>query len=311
MIGTILQVFTQDGILRALVSTNLGSNEVQVISIDGKVRGAIKCLYTVKYQDELIGCIFDFTREGKEWIPVHFVSKVEIVQKLIKADVSEPREVWKHLGGICSVESLEWGDYHLNARELVVVERKTADDLCQSIITHRLTDQLARMLSRIKILLIEGFITVDHEGKVRTGSKDRKYSWDFIFNEVMSYQRAGVLVDITSNTWHTARRLMSYLAYFSKAEHTSLNMRPRELKFGDEYPTALNILLGCPGLDEKLAWAVLANFPSVDIICKTSVKELQVVHGIGMKKARQIYDAFHTTVEEQLREKKLKEKGPL
>jgi len=59
----------------------------------------------------------------------------------------------------------------------------------------------------------------------------------------------------------------------------------------------LQVLTNFPGIDQVCAEALLKKFGSLKGICSATVEELQMVKGIGAKRAKQLKDAVEAVAE--------------
>jgi ERCC4-type nuclease len=55
----------------------------------------------------------------------------------------------------------------------------------------------------------------------------------------------------------------------------------------------MNIITAIPSIGESNGAALLAVFPSIELIMNASIDELTKVEGIGKQRAMEIYNAFH------------------
>lgn len=180
-------------------------------------------------------------------------------------------------------EQLKTGDYCVLPD--TVVERKTIDDFCLSIMDGRLFDQAYRLaqLRERGIVLIEGegFSTRQHsialdaiKGALITlaqtyglpvlRSRDEKESAWYIYTLFQQRQRLGT-------------RAGTRTGYRSK--------RPEVQKE--------RVLRSLPGIGPKLATALLQRFESIDNIMKADRRDLEDVPGLGKKKVDKIYRVLH------------------
>lgn len=122
-----------------------------------------------------------------------------IIQAAI-VDNREPEWVKQLSFGGCPVivQELEAGDVHIvcNDGALLVIERKTPDDLLQSIKDGRALTQLSRLkkVSQWAYVMITGQLTRDNNGNVVTDLRETKWNWNAVQGVLLSMQECGVFV---------------------------------------------------------------------------------------------------------------------
>lgn len=178
------------------------------------------------------------------------------------------------------VETMEIGDFLLSSR--VVVEFKTVKDFVDSIVDGRLLEQLKRLNSyRKQLIIVEG--------------TDDIYSQRNIHPNAIRGMIATITVDygiplvFTKNSKETA----SFMAVVAKREQidrdkTEFSMhssKPLDDKAIQEY-----IVSSLPGVGGTLAKPLLEKFKTVRKVFNASEESLQRVDLIGEKKAKKIRD---------------------
>lgn len=123
----------------------------------------------------------------------------------IMLDQREPKWVQElEFGGIpTAVTLLEWGDAMLACEDgtIILVERKTLDDLLGSIQSHRLATQCAGMCeqARWSYLVITGLPRVNAAGQVMTDRGETGWGLASVMGALLAIQELGVMV-----TWCTS-----------------------------------------------------------------------------------------------------------
>lgn len=178
------------------------------------------------------------------------------------------------------VKALSCGDYLLSD---LVIERKTADDLLNSLKDGRLFPQLFTMkrLYRRRALIIEGNLPTSQIGleglivKITTGMQV-----PIIWSKSTSH--TAVLIR------RAALQLFKLTASSPVVRRAASNER---LTFQQRY-----VLLGLPLIGVWRANALLKKFGSLQRIFNASLEELADTPGIGVRQARRIRDLLETPV---------------
>jgi len=166
---------------------------------------------------------------------------------------------------------------------IIGIERKEVNDFLNSI-NSRLDNQLERMLELYKetILLLEGSWQIV-ANKVVTQQGITNWVMSDIWNYLQSWQRKGVMLQLTSSNNHTIRRVNELYAYYQKPYHLgAVNVH----NFVDD--RILAFPSGCRG---KLALKVLQQ-NNLQQVANMTIEELNSIDGIGNKKAELIYNHF-------------------
>lgn len=214
---------------------------------------------------------------------------------LIIADIHEPKRIIRGLVSAFGdqgvrVMSRKAGDYAFKTHqnEVVIVERKSCDDLMNSLFDNSLIDQLRNALRHgdIVYLLIEGWRTVDHDGLIRTKSKTYSVTWEFVENLLDELQDVGIKLRYSPNLMGTVRSLKSLYTLYQKEERVALK-RVKRSRFKADHP-GVEILHAIfqGGVDRKKALAILEQCGSVRGFDRASLKDRMRVPGIGRTLAR-------------------------
>jgi DNA excision repair protein ERCC-4 len=174
------------------------------------------------------------------------------------------------------IERLVAGDYRVE--EAVLIERKTASDFAQSLITGRLFEQAARMG---RSMLRPAYIL---EGK----------SADWSALGVRREALQGALITLTLvfdipvlravDAAETAR-----LIFYAGQQLARL----RSAKVKRKRSRQLRLLQTLPGVGSERAKLLLEHFGSIRSCFEAGADELQKIEGIGPKTAQAIWDTVH------------------
>lgn len=134
---------------------------------------------------------------------------------------------------------------------LVVIERKTVEDLIASIIGGRAYDEFRRVIEMadVPILLVEGYMG-EFEGKVKTSwdkGQTLKYPYDVVSNFILTWQMAGMYVVFSPRKQTTPHRIASLYDLTQKETHHSLApKRARLLPILGPLTAKAEVLAGLP-----------------------------------------------------------------
>lgn len=212
-----------------------------------------------------------------------------LISKVIAVSTETPAYIYQAL--LPDVERLpiKLGDFQFRMYNstLMVWERKTWDGLANDMLDSRLAEQIARMCREDTIcgLLIEGWMTCDSQGYIRTNIGNRKVSWNQVMNFLQSVQQH-LLLDFSPNMWFTAKRLLALRDYYQKPDHEALRRRPLP-------PPGLTpqqqLLCTLPGVDMTLAKRMTEQFTNLrEFLSPDTVRTS--VQGIGPLKNQGIED---------------------
>ncbi len=170
---------------------------------------------------------------------------------------------------------LEVGDYQLSDR--VVVERKTVQDLSDSLLDGRLFEQLSRAREGFErpLMIVEGDDIFNRRNIARNALMGALASITVDFN---------VPVVITRDPKETSELLLAILKR-SGAGNGEKRVRVRS-KGGRTYDIQVNVLSSLPGISVITARKLLERFGSLRRVIAATEEELKEVEGIGRVKAR-------------------------
>ena len=169
------------------------------------------------------------------------------------------------------------GDYIVSDR--AVIERKTAQDLADSLVDGRLFDQISRSRERYErpILVVEG---------------DDPFTRRNIAREAMMGALSSINLDFGIPIFFTRDPAMTAEFIIATARReASRGKGPRvspSPKAEGSTDARIRILSAMPGISSVLAGRLLERFGSLEEVFKASEEELQSVEGIGKGKAREI-----------------------
>jgi len=169
------------------------------------------------------------------------------------------------------------GDYIVSDR--TAIERKSAQDLADSLVDGRLFDQIARLRDRYErpVLLVEG---------------DDPFTKRNITREAMMGAIASISIDFGIPVVFTRDPAMTaeYVIAAAKRE-IDRGEKPRVSKApkgGDLRTIQIRIVSSLPGVSSVLAGRLLDKFGSIERIFSATEEELSSVEGIGKGKAKEI-----------------------
>jgi DNA excision repair protein ERCC-4 len=201
------------------------------------------------------------------------------------------------------------GDYLLiSDSEAVVVERKTVTDFMSSVRSNRLWDQLLRMMKtteifdysvKRRILLIHGNFE-DYFERVNYGSKyNHLVHWSQLMGAYLEiiYVYNTPIIHAESDTAFKA-----FMRTLVKRESDGKNDKLPKARWYRKPVKAdlpvkdrkVYVLSSLPHIGNLLAENLLTHFNTISCVACASVDELQEVPKIGKKKAKIIYNMFHS-----------------
>jgi ERCC4-type nuclease len=164
-------------------------------------------------------------------------------------------------GAMTAVTHLQRGDLWITASDgaLLIVERKTAQDLLASIADGRLFDQVAAMraMSDWCYVAIQGEITCDHDGRAVLDRGVTNWRWNAIQGALQTAQEAGAVVIYLPDDRHEFERFIIRLA-----ERDRGKMRAGALRQPDLLHPGMVALTGLPGIGLDRAKTLLETFSS-------------------------------------------------
>ena len=201
----------------------------------------------------------------------------------------------KSVGLNVTMTTLPIGDYII-AQE-TVVERKSTRDLMASILDGRLLSQCSRLKEHFEhpIILIEG--NVDEVDNI---VENPLVFYGAISTIVLDFK---IPVIPTSNACHTAKLLVSMCLRKDFPAGPYLKKIKKSLDLEGQQ---LSVLCSLPGIGEKFAVRMLAEFETLSNVFNATIPELKKVEGLGDARAKKLKDVLNFKVR---RTPKIKIKG--
>ena len=169
--------------------------------------------------------------------------------------------------------NLEYGDFCIfnNEDPFIIIERKTLDDLSSSIIDGRYKEQKQKMLSLVNrsniYYIIEGSIKYTDSKKNIIGS---------VINTMI---RDDIKIFFTKDITDTYHLLLNIISRITKEPEKYLNVEPAEIPVkkqsnsnSNPNPTYKNMLCQIPGISNKAADAIIAVYPTFNLLYSTLEK---------------------------------------
>lgn len=199
-------------------------------------------------------------------------------------DSNEPSSLKEKLKDYATVERLDVGDYLLNDE---LYERKTTDDLLQSMLSGRLWNQLNELNkqeSHKVVLAVTGNIW---RSLCNINAPYKTHVYYGLIHSIATKYRMPTLYFWSDDEF------ISYLQYISK--HTmSAGVETVPVKKGGKSLDHLRMLSlsQIPGISVKRATMLLNHFKSIKRICNATVEEI-IESGIGEKSSQNVYRFFN------------------
>jgi Fanconi anemia group M protein len=191
-------------------------------------------------------------------------------------------EKFSELGCKVDIAILPVGDYIVSDR--ICIERKTENDLENSIINARLFEQLERLKKSFEkpMLIIE-----NSDAGFRLNEK-------VILGAILKiYIDYGVQIIFSDSPESTANIVYE----IAKREHSDKRNEPKIVgikKAYTDYQWQIFLLGSIPGIGSKLAKNMLGHFHTIKNVADADVNELMKVEKIGVKKAKKIYNILNS-----------------
>lgn len=194
---------------------------------------------------------------------------------------------------------LEEGDYIISKR--VTIERKTAQDLSDSLVDGRLFDQAERLSSRCErpVILIEGDDIFNRRKINRNALHGALASIAVDFNIPLIF---------TKDPFETAEFMIAAHKKEGKKAGGHIQEKKRSGKTIDEISEG--ILCSIPGISGILAKRMMSRFKNLKGVFSASVKEIEEVEGIGKRKSIEIFNIINQETVHGLVEKAEEDEKP-
>jgi ERCC4-type nuclease len=208
---------------------------------------------------------------------------------MIITDDREPDEIHNLLAKY-QQKRLPLGDYIVN--DTVIIERKTASDFVNSLVTKHLKSQVYRLTKAYAnpVLAIIGNIYIEAQERI-----SRQALIAQLASLTARYNLEGARGKVSLITFETDYDFALYLNYLDKKTIDSKPFTNPEIEDLDksDIEAVKNAMLGLvPNLGEVLVKNLLRKFGSIRNIANATVKELTEVDGLGLKKAKVVFKVF-------------------
>jgi len=209
-------------------------------------------------------------------------------------DVYEPK-AFDSLFPDSTRSKLKQGDFKFQGAmgEIVLIERKSVNDLYSSLISGRINRQLVRCLYETPhtYLLIEGRLKELHGFVVDGLGHKSKFPFTALSNFLVSCQQQGVMLLLSTSIDSSSRVIKALHEYYQKDDHKSFESpakrTPTNLPTSDPVMRQVDFLCGLPGIGPSAAKRLINEY-------KTPVAAIQAllagkkVKGIGDSKLSSI-----------------------
>ncbi|MCC6289835.1 MAG: hypothetical protein IT249_18305 [Chitinophagaceae bacterium] len=178
---------------------------------------------------------------------------------------------------LLSVCTLPAGDYIINGT--IGIERKSAEDFIQSIISNHLFDQIARLKRSVSrtLLIVEGNPYSTAHKMLPSAIRGA------VLSVLISWQVPAIFSKNKENTvallLAIARQDMNISTHIAAPK----NYRPKKT-----VSRQLFFLQGIPGVGPALAVRLMEKFGNLKVVVNATEEELRSVEGIGRNKVKKI-----------------------
>jgi ERCC4-type nuclease len=182
------------------------------------------------------------------------------------------------------VQALEHGDLLVatDTGEMLLIERKTSDDLLNSLADKRLFNQLADMqdVTRWSYLVITGTLQHGAGGKVITDRGETGWSWSAVQGALLTAQEMGIFVIQAGND----AEYETCVQWLSRRDRTP-DMMLEPAKFPHILSAQEQIIASLPGIGMERMTAVLqaAGTPAWALVALTDPTSVIPGCGKGVK----------------------------
>ena len=209
---------------------------------------------------------------------------------MITVDDREPEEICSILGNH-NQKRLSLGDYIIN--KTIIVERKTASDFVNSLVTGHLKSQVYRLTKAYSnpVLAIIGNIYIEAQERI-----SRQALIAQLASLTSRHNLEGAQGKISLITFETDYDFALYLKYLDKKTIDNKPFINPDLGDIDksDIEAVKNAMLGLiPNLGDVLNKNLLRKFGSIRNIANATVKELTEVDGLGLKKGKVVFRVFN------------------
>lgn len=174
------------------------------------------------------------------------------------------------------------GDYIVNGE--IIIERKTADDFVQSLISNRIFEQCSKLKNESKriLILVEG-------NPYATNHKIEEHA---IRCAILSLLTAWQIPIICTKNIEGTADILKRLGLQTIKNNVFIRSPygPKTKKIKSQQ---LFFIQGIPSTGPALAGRLLDNFAKIKSIVNANELELRKIRGIGKKSAKRIFDFFN------------------
>lgn len=219
---------------------------------------------------------------------------------MILLDAREPRNiqmvVMSRFSNRCAVSvcQLPAGDiaYLSRSGRRLLIERKSAPDLLNSISDGRLYDECARLRehSDIPVLLVHGSILPGRDDLVIADGISTRWKWWSVQMVLFSLQTGGIIIMQVRNS-DFVDALEHIFDWAERDEH--LQVKPAYTPFGKP-PVQIAVLSALPGIGPERARRIIERFGSL----RKSLEQIEAwveVPGIGPATVHRVIEALDDT----------------
>ena len=206
-------------------------------------------------------------------------------------DDREPDEICSMLGEY-NQKRLFLGDYIVN--DTVIIERKSASDFVNSLITKHLKSQVYRLTKVYSspVLAIIGNIYIEAQERI-----SRQALIAQLASLTARHNLEGAQGRVSLITFETDYDFALYINYLDKKTTDSKPFTNPELEDLDksDIEAVKNAMISLvPNLGDVLNKNLLRKFGTVRNIANATVKDLTEVDGLGLKKAMIVFKVFNS-----------------
>jgi Fanconi anemia group M protein len=169
------------------------------------------------------------------------------------------------------------GDYRISDR--VVVERKTTQDLSDSLIDGRLFDQMTRLRETYE----RPMVVIEGDGLFNKRNIKKNAVYGALASITVDFN---IPIMFTSSPGETAEFLMVLSKRESKEKRESRTQS--HIKKGGLKDIQIRTLSALPGISTMLAERLISHFGTLEKVFTSTEEELREVEGIGKRKAKEI-----------------------
>lgn len=178
---------------------------------------------------------------------------------------------------------------------LIGVQRKEVSDLIGSVQDGRLNKEIVQMRAcHLAFLIVEGHPHWTSDGTLV--HRWARWTRGQHYSLLRSVQTRGIVVEYTETTADTVGRIEDIHRWAAKADHTSLDRRPKpgpdEWGKVTDRGWGLHLLQSVPGIGPKQAELIWDHFGKVPVGLSVTREDLAAIKGLGPKRVDSMFKAF-------------------